>query len=534
MARIKKSSVKSVGKAALQMAFGTMTSRILGLARELCFAALFPRTVTDAFNVAFRLPNLFRRILGEGSLSVAFVPVFIEELQKDKESSKRLVNSTFTLLCLLTLTLTALGIIFMEDVISILTSGAGYQSVPGKVDLTVVLARIMFIYLFLVTTYAFYMAVLNSLGEFTIPAMGPTLFNIFLIASTLLPDRGGVPGSFLAWGVVLGGVAQAILLLPSLKRHGFVPSLTLNLGHSSLRTFFKSLGPGLLGMGILQLNVIINTQFASRLEEGTQSWIVWSDRILELPLSLIAVSLGSALLPRLSELYSANEHKQMNEVAHTYWRVVLFLSLPCAAGFFFLSEPIIEVLFKRGLFGERDLKQTSLILMCYAPLLISSAFTRVLAPSFYAIKNTWTPAVTGAVSLVLHYFLAQQLMELYGVAGLSSSLSVSAMFNLILLLCTYHFMIGPIQWLSLMFFLLKLTVSCLPLFFLSHTFSFIQSILSEFASISFIVKLVSLSLTIALASVSFFCLAFVLNLKEAQVLVDRFRRLRFRRQMEKT
>lgn len=211
------------------MSIGTMGSRLLGLARDMLLLAFFSRTVTDAFVVAFRLPNLFRRLLGEGSLSVSFIPVFVEVKTKHgEESAQNLASSIMTLLLITTSILSILGVIWMEPLLTSLVGGEGFLKVPGKLEQTIFLARIMFSYLFLVTVYAYFMAILNALKYFLIPALAPALFNFILIVFILLPQSGSqVPGEMLSWGVIAGGVFQALLVAYKLYQLKYLPRLSL-------------------------------------------------------------------------------------------------------------------------------------------------------------------------------------------------------------------------------------------------------------------------------------------------------------------
>ncbi|MEK6555511.1 MAG: murein biosynthesis integral membrane protein MurJ, partial [Bdellovibrionota bacterium] len=310
------SSKGSILKSAAAMSFGTLLSRILGMIRDMVIAAYFSLTVKDAFVVAFRLPNLFRRLLGEGSLAASFIPIFVEYLTLKKgmdandpgtqDRARELANAVFTLLIIITGVLTALGLIFMEPVMKLLVSGDEYQNVPGKLEVTVQLSRIMFGFVFLVTLYAFLMSILNVYKKFFVPAVAPAVFNLLCIIFSVLPPFEFI-GDQLAWGVLAGGVAQLIMVVLPLMKMGEMPSITWHLGSRGVQMFFRNLLPSLLGMSVLQLMTLFNTNFASRLPEGSHSYIYFADRLLEFPLSLLSVSLGVALLPTLSSLWAQGE-----------------------------------------------------------------------------------------------------------------------------------------------------------------------------------------------------------------------------------
>lgn len=516
---------KNVGINALLMAIGTMTSRVLGLLRDMAFAALFSRTVTDAWTTAFRLPNLFRRLLGEGSLSVSFIPVFVEARFQEGQGgqhdrSQNLVNSFYTLLLLILSTLTVLGIIFAEPILTFLLD-ANYSAIPGKFELTVRMARIMFVFIFLMSTYAYFMGILNALGKYALAAMAPALFNVAMILSTFVPTE-ILPseGDAIAWGVVVGGFLQTVVLVPALRRHGFLPKLSLNLraafGNADARRVFINMLPGLLGTGLLQVTTIINLKFASSLGEGAISYIYWADRLLELPLSLVSVSLGTALLPTLSKMWSASDKNKMSETANYYLRLNLFVSIPAAIGLYVLAQPIVEVLFMRGRFNAFDAEQTALVVRVYALLLISSSCVRVLVPNFYAIKNTWLPAVVSGICLIVHIAIAPWLMKNYGLIGLSSSTMISATLNFLMLFSAYYFLIGS--------FGLRRLLRSLGFFVLAAGGLWLVTLLYgpllQFMGNNFFGKVVSLGLVIAGGMGVYLAMSYYFQLEELHSTLD--------------
>lgn len=441
-----------------------MLSRVLGMVRDILISTLFSRTVTDAFVVAFRLPNMFRRLLGEGSLSVSFIPVFVGELNVPAEEleavraqrARDLANGIYTILMIVTVTLTVLGIIFMEPLLRLMLRGESYLSIPGKLEQTVVLGRIMFGYLFLVTTYAYYMAIANALNKFLIPAMGPALFNLFCVISSILPQEWlDQPGAMSAWGVIVGGVFQALIVGVQIWRLGFFPRITMKLRTPGMWIVLRNMIPGILGSGVSQLTTIVNMTFASYLPEGSHSYVYWGDRILELPQSLIAISLGAALLPMLSKHWVEGKKQLMVETANKYLRFLLYLSMPAAVGMYVLALPLVQVLFVRGQFGYDDAIATVNVIQIYSVLLIFSGVTRVVVPSFYAMKNTWLPAVLGALSLLVHLGLCQFTIKEYGLNGLVGSTAASGMFNAVTLLICFRFMIGPIYFKQMLISLLR-------------------------------------------------------------------------------
>jgi putative peptidoglycan lipid II flippase len=446
------SKVHSVVRDAALMSMGTLTSRILGMIRDQILFALFSKTITDAYVVSFRLPNMFRRLLGEGSLSVSFIPIFVEQLSSPASDSpeiraaraKALASAVNTALWALTSTLSVLGVLFMRDILGFLLSGEGYLSVPGKFEETVFLSRIMFSYLFLVTTFAFYMGVANALKRFFIAGMAPALFNLICIISSLMPQTWGHQGEILAWGVIGGGIGQTLMVGAELAYLGFLPRLTLRLRQPGAWKVLRNMAPGILGLGVLQLTTLVNMSFASHLAEGSHSYVYAADRLLELPQSLIAISLGAALLPTLAQLWSTGRVEQMLSVLSKNISFLLFLSVPAAVGMYVLALPLVQVLFYRGVSRLPEAMATAEISRIYSSLLLISGVARLLVPGFYAVQNTWYPALAGAVSLIFHYFLARWWVAAYGLAGLMMSTTMAAGVNMLLLVAAFYWMIGPL------------------------------------------------------------------------------------------
>lgn len=411
-----------------------MTSRVLGQLRESLLAAYFDKRVTDAWAAAFRVPNMFRRLLGEGSLSVSFIPVFVEARHHDNVRAQNLINSVYTFLLIILGCLTTFGILHPEPLLNLVLDPA-YIANTEKYLLTLRLTKMMFGFIFFISSYAFIMGILNALGQFSLPAIAPTLWNLCMIISTVLPHAWfPVLGDQLAWGVLIGGVLQAALLLPALIKAGYLPKLSLDYRNKDFQKVIRNMGPGLIGMGLLQFTTIVNLRFASSLMEGTISYINYVDRLIELPLSLISVSLGTALLPALSGFLARNERVKIGQTAQHYLELNLLLTMAAAAGLFSLAEPIVQLLFGRGKFTPDDVHMAAQILKTYCWIMVFASGVRVLTPAYFSVKNTWFPAVISAVCLVAHILIAPLLMAQWGVHGLMVSTIISATLNLILLL----------------------------------------------------------------------------------------------------
>lgn len=489
-------------KNALKMAFGTMTSRALGLVRESLLAALFDKQITDAWAAAFRIPNMFRRLLGEGSLSVSFIPIFVEAHHEGRERAQNLVNSLYTLLLFVLSLITVWGVLRPDPLLQLVLDPE-YVANVDKYLITKQMAQIMIGFVFFISSFAFFMGILNALGEFFWPALAPTFWNLAMVVSTLWPrswlsEQTQKNGAQLAWGVLFGGVLQAAVLIPALRKAGFLPRISFNWRNRDMLRVFRNMGPGLVGLGLLQFTTIVNLRFASSLKEGTISYINYVDRLIELPLSLISVSLGTALLPVLSKFWVQDKKQEMAEQTKHYLELNLFVSIAAACGLFVLAEPIMDLLFGRGRFTQADVQTASLILKTYCWIMVFSSGVRVLTPAYYAIKNTWFPAVLSAGCLLIHIFLAPLLMARWGVQGLMVSTTTSAAVNLMMLLVFYRFLIYDFPYVKFLLSLVKFSLVGLAVFLLSQIHFVLQAYMPSY---------LALSITIALVLAGFFMIA---------------------------
>ncbi|NUM57284.1 MAG: murein biosynthesis integral membrane protein MurJ [Bdellovibrionaceae bacterium] len=509
-----KNDKNQVVKKALSMALGTFSSRLLALFREILLTSYFNRTITDAWTVAFRLPNIFRRLLGEGSLSVSFIPIFVDCLmvQKDEVRARNLVNSLYTMLLLILTCLTVAGIVFSEPILKIFLDPS-YIAQTDKFQITNTMAQIMFGFIFLMSSYAYFMGILNAFGKFGLAAMAPTLFNVAMIISTLIPD--GVfsfHGEGLAWGVMVGGVLQAGLLVPSLIKKGYFPKVSFDFKNPDMLLVFKNMIPGLFGMGLLQISLIINQRFASSLGEGVMTSIYLADRLLELPLSLISVSLGTALLPTLSKFWAENNKKMMISTTEFYMRLNLYVVLPAATGLYVLSEPIVEVLFKRGHFSLHDVQVTSEVLKIWALIMIPSSCVKILAPAYYAIKNTWFPAVVSLLCLVSHYLVAPLLMAHWGLRGLNVSSLFSNSLNFILLIGFFPYFMASLPVRNIVISLLKMIAICGLVAGVSQIYYITLEL--HLIPLKFFNQVLSLGVTILVAGITLVLASFLFKMEE--------------------
>jgi putative peptidoglycan lipid II flippase len=466
----KEKQKQSLIKSTISMAVGTFSSRILGFLRDALMYALFSRSVTDAWVVAFRLPNIFRRVLGEGSLSPSFIPIYVDTRARSPEDARRLANAVFSIVFAVATVISVVCFVYMEQIMWYLIGDPhGFAAVPGKVEQTIYLARIMIFYLILVSTFAFHMAVANTHGHFFIPAIGPTLFNFGLILFTVTHwELGTYPGSTQSWGVIFGGFLQVGVVAWLLIKEGYLPRFTWSWGAPGVARVFGNMVPGLFGLGVFQVMTLVNTKFAARLSEGAQSYIYAADRILELPQSLIAVSLGAALLPRFSELSGIGTRGKFLTEANQAVRTLLYLSLPAAVGMYTLADGLTQVLFMRGAFTAADAAQTANVVEIYSVLMLFSSLSRVTAPAFYALKNTWLPACVAFFVLLVHISVGPYLVDRFGLTGLATATSVSSILNIVILQIFFFYVIGSLGYGKILKSVARLLPALLTLGLLCH------------------------------------------------------------------
>ena len=442
---------REVSGHAVLMSLGTLLSRILGFIRDMVIGFVFTRTETDVFFAAFRFPNFFRRFFGEGALTVSFVPVFIESLAQEGEEKARriqaqnLMNSIYTILLAVVSVFTVLGVVFMEGIVAIVFEPYSFSLIEGKVEMTVFLSRLLFVYLFFVVLYAYYTAIANALKRFFLPALAPAAFNLTIILCVLFLPKEALPYPVwvLAAGVLLGGVFQACMAGFVLIRLKFMPVLKFSHFSKQIRTVVYRFFPAILGVGGFALMGLLNVFFAGWLDEGAHTYIYYGDRLLEFPRSLVAVSMGTALLPALSQFMALKKMDSFLELAARQRDLLLYITLPCALCLFFLGRPMLEVLFQRGKFDAQAVFYTFEVLKIYSVLLVILSLIQVLSSCFFAIKNTRLPALSTGGSLLVHAVIAPFFISLFGLKGLVWATVFSALFQLIFLLIFYPKKIGP-------------------------------------------------------------------------------------------
>lgn len=374
--------------------FGAMTllSRLAGFARDVLQARLFGASgLVDAFTVAYQVPNYLRRIFAEGSFASAFVPVLSELRQKgDPVALRHFVDHVAGALCAVLLLVTGLGMLLAPWLAALMAPG--FAAEAGKLELTGHMLQVVFPYLFFVSMTAFAGAVLNSFQRFALPALTPVLHNLTVIAAMLLlAGHLELPIMALAWGVLAAGALQMALLWPALRRLGLFPRLRLNLADAGVRRVFTLMVPTLFSASVAQLNLIVGTVFASLLVEGSRSWLYYSDRLVELPLGLFGVALGTVILPHLSRRHADTDAQGFRQALDWGLRTVLLGAVPAALGLLALAEPLVGTIYQRGQFDARAAAMTALSLSAMSLAIPAFMLTKVLAPAFYARQDTKTP-----------------------------------------------------------------------------------------------------------------------------------------------
>jgi putative peptidoglycan lipid II flippase len=436
---------QKVTRAAGVVGAATLASRVGGFVRDLVIAYFFGAgPAADAFFVAFRIPNLLRRLFAEGALTIAFIPVFTEVLkQKGREEAYLLARSTYGVLALILLLVCALGAVFSPEVVRAIAPGF----TPGgqSYDLAVTLTRWCLPYIFFVSLTALAAGVLNSTGHFFAPAASPVLLNLCLIASAaILAPRMDPPVMSLAVGVILGGLGQLLMQLPYLKARGLSFKPAWDLANPALKRVVKLALPAAFGAAVYQLTVFINTVLASLLPTGSVSYLYYADRLIEFPLGIFAIAVSTAILPSLSRQAADKDHAALIDTMGFGLRLTMFINLPAMAGLIVLAQPLVVLLFARGQFGAPEAIATSGALWGYAAGLWAFAALRSVLPAFYALKDTITPVKVGIVALAINLAASLILMGPFKHIGLALATSISSAANLGILLWLLRKRLGPL------------------------------------------------------------------------------------------
>lgn len=410
----------------------TLLSRITGLARESIKATAFGAGLQmDAFEAAFRLPNLLRRLFGEGAFAQAFVPILAEYRGRRGDGATRdLVANVAGMLALVLLGVTVLGVVAAPWLVYALA--AGFERTPGKADLTATMIRIVFPYVLFISLTSLASGVLNVYRRFAIPAITPVLLNLAIIFAAIFLARFFDPPIIaLAVGVAIGGVAQLALLLLALARLHLLPSPRIDLRAEGVRRVLKAMGPAVLGVSAAQVSILISTQLAALLGNGRISWITYADRLMEFPTALLGVALGTVILPSLAEHHSSDDREAYAGLLDWGLRLAILLALPAAVALWLVAVPLVSSLYQYGRFSIDDVWQTRAALLGYAVGLPALTLIKILAPGFYARQEMRTPVRVAFVTVIVTPLLAAALAWPLGMghAGLTLATSIGACGN---------------------------------------------------------------------------------------------------------
>ncbi len=500
-------------KALAKVGSMTFVSRILGFVRDTLIARVFGAGMfSDAFIVAFKIPNLLRRISAEGAFSQAFVPILAEyKSQRSFEETQGLVNRVATWLGIILVVVTLLGMLTAPWLVSLIAPG--FRTDVTKMQLTVELLRITFPYIFFISLVSMAGGVLNTYNRFGIPAFTPVWLNVSMIVSVLFfADYFDEPIKVLAWAVFIGGFLQLAFQVPFLKQMGLLPRLDFKRDDEGVWRILKLMGPAVLGVSVAQISLILNTIFASFLITGSVSWLYYADRLMEFPTGVLGVALGTILLPSLSKAYAGKDDAEYSQLLDWGLRLTCILAAPAAVALAVLSAPLVTALFYYGKFTPVDVVMTQQALIAYSIGLLGLILVKILAPGFYARQNIKTPVKIGVFTLVM-----TQLMNVLFVfvlhlqhAGLALAIGLGACVNAFLLyfhLRRANYFQPQAGWLL---FLAKLLVALL---FMGIVLHYAMGNAEAWLAYSLIKRLIYISGLVALGGVSYFAMLLLLGFR---------------------
>lgn len=459
------SNKKTIAKSAAAVGVAVMCSRVLGLIREQIFAALFGAGMTyDSFVVAFRIPNLLRDLFGEGALSAAFVTVFTAyDTNKTQADTFRLASNVLTFVLVFLSLLTLLAVYFTEPLVHVLAPD--FELTAGKTELTEKLTRIMLPFLIFISLSAVVMGMLNTKGKFFIPAMASSFFNLGSIVagvslSFILPRYGQPAIVGMAIGTLIGGILQLGIQIPTLLRTGFRYRPVLDLKDPGLHKILKLMIPATIGLSATQINIFVNTNFASTCGDGAVSWIYYAFRLVQLPIGVFGVALSIAMLPILAKQAAQKDIAKMKSTMVSSLSLVFALTLPATAWFILLSEPIIRLIFERGAFTAFDTIATAKTLNYFSIGLFAYSANKVLVPAFYALDKTKYPVIASFIAVGFNIIIVTYTIETFRHLAIAFSTSCTMLINFIFLMTVLYKSMGGYPLKKLLVDLVKIGTGC--------------------------------------------------------------------------
>jgi len=430
---------KTIAKSAAVVGIAVMCSRVLGLVREQVFAGLFGAGYAyDSFVVAFRIPNLLRDLFGEGALSAAFVTVFSAyDTNKSQEDTWKLASNVLTFILILLSIITLLGMYFADSIVFLLAPN--FDLIPGKTALTEKLTIIMMPFLVFISLSAVVMGVLNTKGRFFIPALASSFFNLGSIVggtalAFTLPHYGQPAIVGMAFGTLIGGLLQLGIQVPALLKTGFRYKPSLNLSDPGLHQVLKLMIPATIGLSATQINLFVNTNFASSCAEGSVSWLYYAFRLVQLPIGVFGVALSIAMLPVLAKQAAKKSFAEMKDTVVSSLTMVFALCIPATAGLIILSEPIIRLIYEHGAFTPEDTLATAQTLSLYAIGLFAYSANKILVPAFYALDKTRFPVIASFLSVGLNIIVITLTIDYFQHLAIALSTSCTMLFNFLFLM----------------------------------------------------------------------------------------------------
>lgn len=488
--------MKSILKSSSIISIMTLISRIVGFVRDAIIARLFGVSpALDAFIVAFKIPNFFRRLFAEGAFSQSVMPILATSQQEKNEQEviNHIAGRLFTILLITTI----IGVIASPVIIFAFAWGFYFDNAQ-QFYLASDLLKITFPYLLLISLTAFFGSILNSHQQFLIPAITPVLLNVAIILSSIfLGDYFTNPIFSLAWGVLIGGVLQLLLQIPFLIKIGKLPKFK-NKKHPVLKTLKERMLPAIFGLSVSQINLLIDTMIASTLVAGSISWLYYANRLLELPLALVGVALGVVSIAKLSKYFANNDNENFKKTIDESFKLAIIFAVPASFGLVILAKPLIITLFAYGNFAIVDSTNSALALSAYGLGLVFFILIKIIAPIFLARGDTKTPVIAGIFAMVTNIVLNIILAYFYGFVGIAIATSISALINFgILLFFSYHKNIYKINK-NLLLLTIKVLVSSIIMAIFLIIFKF------DYISLSVYDRILSLAITIILSLVIYF------------------------------
>ena len=510
------SIIRSFGNTALS----TLASRVLGLVRDILMARYFGAARTaDVFYISFMIPNLFRRLVAEGALTISFIPVYTESLIHDgEEESLKLAQKVMTVQAFFMIIIVTLGILFAPLYMKLFF---GRNDSPEIFSLSINLIRIMFPYLFFVGFVAFAMGYLNSHRRFFAPAFAPVLLNVAMITGIVFFSRlFEEPIYGVALGVIFGGILQYLIQIPYMIKEGFVFKISFDLSHPRIKKIFKMLTPALFGIAVYQINTIISNLLATMISEGSVSYIYYTNRLTELVLGVFIVSIGNVILPEMSKLTAFDDKIRFNKLFSASVSSALFLAVPASIALIACGIPIISAIFMHGRFSYNDVVLTYYSLAAASSGIIFVAVLRITTQAFYSMKDTKSPVISAAVSMIVNVTLGYILMQTpLKHAGLTLANTLSAIVQMLILLTLLNKKTDAINIKKILISLIKFIIASIVM---AAVIIFIGTF-ADWENDSKAIKIIFLTVIVFSGITIYFVLCYILKCNEMVYLADKIK-----------